>query len=387
MPIRFLTAGESHGRGLVCIIEGLPANLELSSEYINRELERRQRGYGRGGRMKIEKDNVQILSGVRFGKTLGGPIALFIENKDWENWKEKMAVEGERPETAVPFTRPRPGHADLAGGIKYNQRDLRNILERASARETACRVALGAVCKRFLEELGVFVGSYVVSIGPVSPPIEEQDLVKRHQLAEQSEVRFPDPSKDKEFMELIDRAKEMGESLGGVFEVFAVGVPPGLGSHVHWDRKLDGRIAQAMMSIQAIKGVEIGLGFEASKRFGSEVHDEIGYREGEGYFRYSNNLGGLEGGITNGMPIIVRCAMKPIPTLTKPLRSVDVLTKEEVRAGKERTDVVAVPAASVVGESALALVLADAFLEKLGGDFMEEIKERYRIYLEHVKSF
>jgi Chorismate synthase len=387
MPIRFLTAGESHGRGLICIIEGLPANLELSSEYINRELERRQRGYGRGGRMKIEKDRVQILSGVRFGKTLGGPIALFIENKDWENWKEKMAVEGERPETAVPFTRPRPGHADLAGGIKYNQRDLRNILERASARETACRVALGAVCKRFLEELGVFVGSYVVSIGPLCPPIEEQDLIKRHQLAEQSEVRFPDPSKDKEFMELIDRAKKMGESLGGVFEVFAVGVPPGLGSHVHWDRRLDGRIAQAMMSIQAIKGVEIGLGFEAAKRFGSEVHDEIGYREGEGYFRYSNNLGGLEGGITNGMPIIVRCAMKPIPTLTKPLRSVDVLTKEEVRAGKERTDVVAVPAASVVGESALALVLADAFLEKLGGDFMEEIKERYRIYLEHVKSF
>jgi chorismate synthase len=387
MPIRFLTAGESHGRGLVCIIEGIPANLELSSEYINRELERRQRGYGRGGRMKIEKDRVQILSGVRFGKTLGGPIALFIENKDWENWKEKMAVEGERPDTAVPFTRPRPGHADLAGGIKYNQRDLRNILERASARETACRVALGAVCKRFLEELGVFVGSYVVSIGPLCPPIEEQNLIKRHQLAEQSEVRFPDPSKDKEFMELIDRAKEMGESLGGVFEVFAVGVPPGLGSHVHWDRKLDGRIAQAMMSIQAIKGVEIGLGFEAAKRFGSEVHDEIGYREGEGYFRYSNSLGGLEGGITNGMPIIVRCAMKPIPTLTKPLRSVDVLTKEEVRAGKERTDVVAVPAASVVGESALALVLADAFLEKLGGDFMEEIKERYRIYLEHVKSF
>jgi chorismate synthase len=387
MPIRFLTAGESHGRGLVCIVEGLPANLELTSDYINRELERRQRGYGRGGRMKIEKDKVQILSGVRFGKTLGGPIALFIENKDWENWKEKMAVEGERPETAVPFTRPRPGHADLAGGIKYNQRDLRNILERASARETACRVALGAVCKRFLEELGVFVGSYVVSIGPLCPPIEEQDLIKRHQLAEQSEVRFPDPSKDKEFVELIDRAKEMGESLGGIFEVFAVGVPPGLGSHVHWDRKLDGRIAQAMMSIQAIKGVEIGLGFEAAKRFGSEVHDEIGYREGEGYFRYSNNLGGLEGGITNGMPIIVRCAMKPIPTLTKPLKSVDVLTKEEVRAGKERTDVMAVPAASVVGESALALVLADAFLEKLGGDFMEEIKERYRIYLEHVKSF
>ncbi|WP_448583314.1 chorismate synthase [Thermocrinis sp.] len=387
MPVRFLTAGESHGRGLVCIIEGIPANLEISAEYINRELERRQRGYGRGGRMKIEKDSVQIISGVRFGKTLGSPIALLVENKDWENWKEKMAVEGERPDFAVPFTRPRPGHADLAGGIKYNQRDLRNILERASARETVCRVAVGAICKRFLEELGVFIGSYVVSIGPLEPPIQEQDLVKRHYLAEQSEVRFPDPTKDELFRELIDKAKEMGESLGGVFEVFAVGVPPGLGSHVHWDRKLDGIIAQAMMSIQAIKGVEIGLGFMSSKKFGSEVHDEIGYKEGEGYFRYSNNLGGLEGGITNGMPIVVRCAMKPIPTLTKPLRSVDVETKEEVRAGKERTDVVAVPAASIVGESALAYVLANALLEKLGGDFMEEIKERYKTYLEHVKSF
>jgi len=387
MPIRFLTAGESHGKALVCTVEGLPANLEISEEYINRELQRRQRGYGRGGRMKIESDRVQILSGVRFGKTLGSPIALMIENKDWENWKEKMAVEGQRPESAVPFTRPRPGHADLAGGIKYNQRDLRNILERASARETACRVAVGALCKRFLEEFGVFVGSYVVSIGPLEPPIEESDLIKRHELAEQSEVRFPDPTKDGEFKRLIDQAKEMGESLGGVFEVFAVGVPPGLGSHVHWDRKLDGRIAQAMMSIQAIKGVEIGLGFSASKKFGSEVHDEIGYKEGEGYFRYSNNLGGLEGGITNGMPIVVRCAMKPIPTLTKPLRSVDIQTKQEVRAGKERTDVIAVPAASVVGESALAYVLADALLEKLGGDFMEEIKERFRLYLEYVKNF
>ncbi|WP_448588420.1 chorismate synthase [Thermocrinis sp.] len=387
MPIRFLTAGESHGKGLVCIVEGIPANLELSAQHINRELERRQRGYGRGGRMKIEKDTVQIISGVRFGKTLGSPIALLIENKDWDSWKDKMAVEGERPPSAVPFTRPRPGHADLAGGIKYNQRDLRNILERASARETTCRVAVGAICKRFLEELGVFIGSYVVSIGPLEPSIEEEDLLKRHHLAELSEVRFPDPKKDEEFKQLIDRAKEMGESLGGVFEVFAVGVPPGLGSHVHWDRKLDGRVAQAMMSIQAIKGVEIGLGFSASKRFGSEVHDEIGYIEGEGYRRYSNNLGGLEGGITNGMPIVVRCAMKPIPTLTRPLRSVDIETKEEVKAGKERTDVMAVPAASVVGESALACVLAEAFLEKLGGDFMEEIKERYKIYLDYVKSF
>ncbi len=387
MGIRFLTAGESHGKGVFCILEGIPANLEISSDYINRELQRRQRGYGRGGRMKIEKDEVEFLSGVRFGKTLGSPIAMAVWNRDWENWKEKMAYEGQMPPSVVSFTRPRPGHADLSGGIKYNQRDLRNILERASARETTARVAVGAVCKRFLEELGISIGSYVVSIGGLSPTIREQDLLKRHALAEASELRFPDPERDEEFKELVDRARRMGESLGGVFEVFAVGVPPGLGSHIQWDKRIDGRIAQAMMSIQAIKGVEIGLGFESARRFGSEVHDEIGWEEGQGYIRYSNNLGGTEGGITNGMPIVVRCAMKPIPTLTKPLRSVDIQTKEEVRAGKERTDVMAVPAASVVGEAMLAIVLADAILEKLGGDFMEEIKERYGLYLQHVKDF
>lgn len=387
MPIRFLTAGESHGKALVCILEGIPANLSLSSEFINRELQRRQRGYGRGGRMKIETDRVEFLSGLRFGKTLGSPISMVIWNKDWENWSEKMAYEGEPSEKVVPFTRPRPGHADLVGGIKYNQRDLRNILERASARETAARVAVGAVCKRFLEEFGIKVGSYVISIGPLMPEIEEKDLLKRHELAEESEVRFPDPSKDEDFRRLIDEAREKGESLGGIFEVFAVGVPPGLGSHVQWDRRIDGKIAQAMMSIQAIKGVEIGLGFESSRSFGSEVHDEIGWSQDEGYFRYSNNLGGTEGGITNGMPILVRCAMKPIPTLTKPLRSVDIQTKESVKAGKERSDVVAVPAASVVGEAMLAIVLADALLEKLGGDHMEELKERFERYLQYVKNF
>ncbi len=387
MPIRFLTAGESHGKALVCILEGIPANLELSAEYINRELQRRQRGYGRGGRMKIESDRVEFLSGLRFGKTLGSPISMVIWNRDWENWQEKMAYEGERPESVVPFVRPRPGHADLVGGIKYNQRDLRNILERASARETAARVAVGAVCKRFLEEFGIKIGSYVVRIGKVKPPIEEQDLLKRHQLAELSEVRFPDPTKDEEFRRAIDEAKERGESLGGVFEVFALGVPPGFGSHIQWDKRVDGRIAQAMMSVQAIKGVEIGLGFESGERFGSEVHDEIGWSETYGYFRYSNNLGGTEGGITNGMPVVVRCVMKPIPTLTKPLRSVDIQTKEEVKAGKERSDVVAVPAASVVGEAMLAIVLADALLEKLGGDFMEEIKDRFERYIQHVKNF
>jgi len=387
MPIRFLTAGESHGKALLCILEGIPANLELSSEYINRELQRRQKGYGRGGRMKIESDRVEFLSGLRFEKTLGSPISMAIWNKDWENWSDKMAYEGEAPESVVPFSRPRPGHADLAGGIKYNQKDLRNILERASARETAARVAVGAVCKRFLEEFGIRIGSYVISIGALKPEIKEEDLLKRHELAENSQVRFPDPSNDEEFTKLIDEAKERGESLGGVFEVFAIGVPPGLGSHIQWDKRIDGKIAQAMMSIQAIKGVEIGLGFESARRFGSEVHDEIGWSEEKGYFRYSNNLGGTEGGITNGMPIVVRCAMKPIPTLTKPLRSVDISTREGVRAGKERSDVVAVPAASVVGEAMLAIVLADALLEKLGGDFMEEVKERFKRYMEHVKAF
>jgi chorismate synthase len=387
MPIRFLTAGESHGKALLCILEGIPANLELSSEYINRELQRRQKGYGRGGRMKIESDRVEFLSGLRFEKTLGSPISMAIWNKDWENWSDKMAYEGEAPESVVPFSRPRPGHADLAGGIKYNQKDLRNILERASARETAARVAVGAVCKRFLEEFGIRIGSYVISIGNLKPEIKEEDLLKRHELAENSQVRFPDPSNDEEFTKLIDEAKERGESLGGVFEVFAIGVPPGLGSHIQWDKRIDGKIAQAMMSIQAIKGVEIGLGFESARRFGSEVHDEIGWSEEKGYFRYSNNLGGTEGGITNGMPIVVRCAMKPIPTLTKPLRSVDISTREGVRAGKERSDVVAVPAASVVGEAMLAIVLADALLEKLGGDFMEEVKERFKRYMEHVKAF
>ena len=393
--IRFLTAGESHGKGLTAILEGIPANLPLTKEDINAELRRRQTGYGRGGRMKIEKDSVEILSGIRFGKTIGSPISLFIKNRDWENWKEKMAVEGEPSESVIPFTRPRPGHADLAGGLKYNQRDLRNILERSSARETAARVAVGAVCKKFLAEFGIRIGSFVVSIG--SKELEEledknyfadeEKLLNFHERAENSELRLPFPERDDEFKELIDKAKEKGESLGGVFEVFAVGVPPGLGSHIQWDKRIDGRIAQAMMSVQAIKGVEIGLGFETSKKFGSEVHDEIGWSEESGFFRYSNNLGGTEGGITSGMPIVVRVAMKPIPTLKNPLKSVDINTKEELKAGKERTDVVAVPAASVVGEAMLAIVLTDAFLEKFGGDFLEEIKERFEIYKEYLKRF
>ncbi len=387
MPLKFLTAGESHGKGITAFIEGLPANLAVSPEFVNAELKRRQRGYGRGGRMDIESDEVEILSGVRFGKTLGSPIILFIKNRDWENWNEKMSVE-ERMDVKFPtFKRPRPGHADLVGGIKYNQRDLRNILERASARETAGRVAIGSLCKLFLNEFGIEIGSYVISVGKVQPEIEVSDLRERHKLAERSVVRFPDPSRDKEFIDEINNAKKRGESLGGIFEVFAMGVPPGLGSHIQWDKRIDGRIAQAIMSIQAIKGVEIGLGFDSSKRFGSQVHDEIGWKREKGFFRFSNNLGGTEGGITNGMPIVVRAAMKPIPTLMTPLKSVDIETKEEVKASKERSDVTAVPSASIVAESMLAFVIADALIEKLGGDFIEEMKERYKRYIEHIMNF
>jgi len=385
--LRFLTAGESHGKGLVTILEGIPANLELSPEDINRELARRQKGYGRGGRMKIEKDRVDIIAGVRFGKTIGSPIAMAIWNRDYENWKERMAIEGEPPEGYRPFTKPRPGHADLAGGVKYNQRDLRNILERSSARETAARVAVGAVCKKLLSEFGIKIGSYVKVLGGYKVKDMPLDLWSRHLKAEQSEVRIPNPLEDSYVKAIIDKAKEKGETLGGIIEVFALNVPPGLGSHIQWDRRLDGRIAQAMMSIQAIKGVEIGKGFETGFLPGGKVMDEIGWSEEKGFFRYTNRLGGTEGGITNGEPIVVRIAMKPIPTLMSPLRSVDIETKEPVKAMRERSDVTAVPAASVVAEAMLAIVLADALLEKLGGDFMEELKERFNLYMEHIRNF
>ena len=385
--LRFLTAGESHGKGLTAILEGIPANLPISEDYINAELSRRQKGYGRGGRMKIEKDKVDILSGVRFGRTLGSPISLIIWNKDYENWKSKMKVEGEPPEGYVPFTKPRPGHADLVGGIKYRQRDLRNILERASARETAARVAVGAICKRFLEELGIKIGSYVKVLGGYKVKDMPLDLWSRHLKAEISEVRIPNPAEDGLVKSLIDKAKEKGETLGGIIEVFALNVPPGLGSHIQWDKRLDGRIAQALMSIQAIKAVEIGEGINVGYLPGSKVMDEIGWSEGRGFFRYTNRLGGLEGGITNGMPIFVRVAMKPIPTLMSPLKSVDIETKEEVKATRERSDITAVPAASVVAEAMLAIVLADAILEKFGGDSIEEVKERFNDYLDYVKNF
>jgi len=385
---RFLTAGESHGEALTAIIEGVPAGLLLSEADINEDLARRQRGYGRGGRMKIERDQAHISSGLRWGVTLGSPITLSIQNRDWENWKTTMAV-GEPPAgaPAKAVTRPRPGHADLAGAMKYGHRDIRNVLERSSARETTARVAVAGVAKRLLAEFGISILSHVIEIGglrivPLELPWEE---IKRR--AEASEVRCADPTAERAMIEAIDQAKATGDTLGGVFEVVALGCPVGLGSYVHWDRKLDGRLAQAFCSIHAIKGAEIGMGFEAARRPGSQVHDEILFDRDAGFSRRTNSAGGLEGGVTNGQPVIVRAVMKPIATLRRPLQSVDVETKEVVEAVVERSDVCAVPAAGVVGEAMMAITLAQAVLEKFGGDSLEEIRRNYQGYQDSLKRW
>jgi len=385
--LRYLTAGESHGQSLTAILEGIPANLPLAAEQINLDLARRQRGYGRGGRMRIERDEATIVGGVRHGFTLGAPIAILIANRDWENWRATMdpsAREGEAdPKGAV--TRPRPGHADLAGALKYGQRDIRNVLERASARETAARVAVGAVCKRLLEEFGVEIISHVTEIGGIAAKTEGLSFGEIRARAEASEVRCADPEASDAMMRKIDEARKRGTTVGGVFEVVALNLPIGLGSYVHWDRKLDGRLAQAVMSIQAIKGVEIGLGFEGARRFGFETHDEIFY-EGGRFVRRTNRAGGLEGGMSNGEPIVLRGAMKPISTQYAPLASVDLETKEPFKASVERSDICAVPAAGVIGEAVVAFELARAFLEKFGGDSLEEMRRNYRGYLDSVRS-
>jgi chorismate synthase len=393
MAIRFLTAGESHGKALTGIIEGLPAGLGLSTEDIDPELKRRQGGYGRGGRMKIESDRAEILSGVRWGRTLGSPLTLQITNRDFANWEKGMSAEAADESSIDPVTRPRPGHADLSGALKYGHNDVRNILERSSARETAMRVALGAVCKRLLSEFGVWVGSFVNRIGfvPFKPEdLSAKNLAALHERAEASEVRCPDKEATENMKKGIDLAKEEGNSLGGIFTVFALGVPPGLGSHVHWDRRLDGKLAQALMSIQAIKGVEVGLGFEAARRFGSDAMDEIVPQEDDEslspYGRSTNNAGGIEGGISNGMPVVLRVAMKPIPTLKTPLRSMDIETGEAIEAAYERSDVCAVPAASVIGEAMAALVLADAFLEKFGGDGIGETGRNFDSFVKSLRK-
>jgi chorismate synthase len=418
--LRYLTSGESHGPALTCIIDGVPSNLSLSSEDIDKDLARRQKGYGRGGRMKIETDHAQILSGVRHGKTLGSPITLLIENKDWENWQEIMnpdpagalharPLHNQSPipnPKSLPVTRPRPGHADLTGAIKYDTRDIRNILERSSARETAARVAAGAIAKKFLTEFNIQVISYVIEIGGISGQLSaisgqqnQKKLLSLFKQAETSPVRCPDKNAEEKIINKINTAMKNGDTLGGVFEVMVLGVPVGLGSYSQWDRKLDAKLAFALMSIQAIKGVEIGLGFEMSRRNGSEVMDEIFYKgvrrdqvlnltpQVSGFYRKTNNAGGVEGGMSNGMPIIIRAAMKPIPTLKTPLSSVDIITKRPFRAAYERSDVCAVPAASVIGEAVTAITIADSLLSKFGGDTMKEVKRNCTAYLKHIQKF
>ncbi len=375
---RFLTAGESHGRALTAIVEGVPAGLALDEEYIARDLKRRQGGYGRGGRMKIEQDRAEILSGVRYGFTIGSPISLLIWNRDWENWQEVMAITPTEKESE-PVTRLRPGHADLAGTIKYSQQDVRPILERASARETAARVAVGAVARKLLEELGIAIHSHTIAIGGVRSKSETFD---RDQV-EGSPVRCADTDAGKAMMAVIDGAKEAGDSVGGIFQVVATGVPIGLGSHVQWDRRLDGRIAQAMMSINAVKGIEIGAGFSLADTKGSEAHDVIQFDNVKKRWHHaSNRAGGIEGGITNGEPVVVNVVVKPIPTLGKPLPSADLRTGETVQAHVERADACVVPAAGVIGEAMLAIVLANAALEKFGGDHIKETLRNCQSYLE-----
>ncbi len=387
--LRLLTAGESHGRALVGIIEGVPSNLELTAEYINHQLHRRQQGYGRGGRMKIETDRVEILTGVRHGKTIGSPISLVIWNRDFENWGEKMSADPVKIEIEKVLV-PRPGHADLVGKYKYRYDDIRNVIERASARETAMRVALSSVARRLLAELGVRIGSHVFSIGSAGYKNREEldaALAKMMKLehgaeeiaieADQSEVRCLDKGIGDKMIQQIKRAKKSGDTLGGIVEVFVTGLPIGLGSYVEFDRKLDGQLAQAMMSIHAIKGVEIGEGFRNATVFGSEVHDEI-LLKNKKIVRPTNRAGGLEGGVTNGQPLWIRAAMKPISTLMKPLRSIDLSRMKNIEARRERSDFCAVPAAGVVAENVAAPVLANAILEKFGGDSLEELKQRYR---------
>ncbi len=386
--LNYTTAGESHGKGLTAILEGIPAGLSLHVDDINRDLARRQVGYGRGGRMQIEKDRVEIHAGVRHGETLGSPIAFFIKNRDWVNWEEVMSEDPKVCDEGRRVTRPRPGHADLAGGIKYMHRDLRNVLERSSARETAARVAIGAVARRLLKDFGIEVVSHVVEIGGVGVGLKGALSVRKiRTLAEKSDLRCVDSNAAGKIRKRIDRAIKEGDSLGGVFEVIASGVPVGLGSYVHYSRKLNSRLAGAVMSIQAIKGVEVGIGFEASRLPGSEVHDEIFHSKAKGFYRKTNRAGGIEGGISNGEDIVIRAAMKPIPTLRKPLRSVDIETKRTFKASVERSDVCAVPAAGVIAEAVTAFELARAMIEKFGGDSLSEMKRNYESYLKAVREY
>jgi len=383
MSLRWLTAGESHGPQLTVVIEGLPAGLEISEEDLRRDLARRQGGHGRGGRQKIETDVARIMSGVRGGYTIGSPVTLVLENKDHVNWIPQMTAAKEGFEPKV-VTRLRPGHADLAGALKYGHTDIRNVLERSSARETATRVAAGGVARKLLARFGVDVVSFTQSIGAIDIGFESCDPGSLSvEDVERSPVRCPDPAASQRMVEAIDEAGDAGDTLGGTFRVVARGVPPGLGSYVHWDRKLDGRLAQAILSINAVKGVEFGAGFEGAARRGSQFHDEIDYRDGR-FQHLTNRAGGLTGGVTNGEPIDLRVAIKPISTMKKPMPSIDLVTKEKTEAHYERSDVCVVPAAGVIGEAVVALTLAEALLEKFGGDSMAEVERNYRSYMESI---
>ncbi|MBN2407818.1 MAG: chorismate synthase [Elusimicrobia bacterium] len=387
--IRYYTAGESHGRSVTVILEGIPAGLRIDREYINVRLGRRQEGYGRGERMKIEKDAVEISSGIRWGETIGSPICMTINNRDWENWKDVvMSLDAKAREEDLYITRSRPGHADLAGVLKYNRNDARDILERSSARETAARVAAGAVAERLLEEFGSKLTSYTSQIGKVKAPAEGMDLAAIKKAVEGSRLRCVDVELERKMMDEITRAGKEGDTVGGVFTVIAEGVPVGLGSHTQWDLKIDGNIARAVMSIQAVKGVEFGRGFALASLRGSVVHDEIKYDGSEKkFYRASNNAGGVEGGMTNGEPLVVNAVMKPISSLKKPLRSIDIKTKKEITAEIIRSDVCAVPAAGVVGEAVIAIELARAFREKFGGDSLGEMKRNFDGYLKQVREY
>jgi chorismate synthase len=387
--LRYLTAGETHGPQLTAIIEGFPSNVNLNFEELNFQLHRRQKGYGRGRRMQIEQDTANIVGGVRHGKTTGAPIALVVVNNDWKHWTTVMGIESveEDSEGKRRVNRPRPGHADLNGGLKYNQKDLRNILERSSARETTMRVACGAVARQLLAEFGIKVAGQVIRIGEVEVKRQELPIDELIRTTEESPVRVVDKEAETKMIAAIDAAKEDGDTLGGIVEVIIEGAPVGLGSHVQWDRKLDGRIAQAVLSIQAFKGVEFGIGFEAAERRGSLVHDEIRYTQEGGFRRATNRAGGLEGGMTTGEPIVVRGVMKPISTLYKPLQSVDIDTKEVFTAQVERSDTCAVPAAGVIMENVIAWEVAQAFMEKFGGDSLEEIRNNLKNYLAQVESY
>src|SRR3954464_5651052 len=383
MGLRMTTAGESHGPGLTCVVEGLPAGLELDRELIDGDMARRQLGHGRGGRMKIERDSAQVTAGVRHGRTLGGPVALQVANRDYANWEDRMnpwPVDAEIEEVHLP----RPGHADLVGTMKYRTSDVRDILERASARETAARVAGGGLAKAFLRALGVEVRSHVVQIGPVRAQLPADLTVADFEGVDDDPVRCLDPDASRAMVDHINVQRKANESIGGVFEVRAFGLVPGLGSHVSWEERLDGRLAGAVMSIQAMKGVGVGEGFDLAGKRGSEAHDEIFWSEERGFYRETNRAGGLEGGMTTGDPLVVRAAMKPLPTLTKPLRSVDIASKEPAQALRERTDSCTVPAAAVVAEAMVALVLGSAYRDKFGGDHVDDALAALRAYEERI---